>query len=137
MPCRLVRPVSGPVPAVECSETSRSLRPTRGRDVNVLDRIKDWVARDGRPGRPPDGEPVGEIDNPPGTTDAQDTTYPEHEGMTIREERTTDPADMPLAQGQELLGPCRGCDGFWTREIVRGQKPSTCPVCKRDGPPGG
>lgn len=48
-----------------------------------------------------------------------------------------DPAgSLPIAQGQELLGPCRDCDGYWTREITRGQKPLSCPVCKRDGPPG-
>ena len=43
--------------------------------------------------------------------------------------------DLPLAQGQELLGPCRNCGGYWTRELVRGQKPLSCPVCKRLGPP--
>lgn len=42
---------------------------------------------------------------------------------------------LPLAHGQELLGPCRDCSGYWTREVVRGQKPLTCPVCKRSGPP--
>lgn len=40
-----------------------------------------------------------------------------------------------IAQGQELLGPCRLCTGYWTRELTRGQKPLTCPVCKRHGPP--
>lgn len=43
--------------------------------------------------------------------------------------------DLRLAQGQELLGPCRECSGYWTRERTRGQKPQTCPVCKRMGPP--
>ena len=43
--------------------------------------------------------------------------------------------ELPIAQGQELLGPCRECDGYWTRELTRGQKPLTCPVCKREGPP--
>lgn len=42
---------------------------------------------------------------------------------------------LPIAQGHELLGPCRGCTGYWTRELTRGQKPLTCPVCKRLGPP--
>ncbi len=42
--------------------------------------------------------------------------------------------DLPLAQGQELLGPCRDCSGYWTRELARGQKPLSCPVCKRLGP---
>lgn len=45
------------------------------------------------------------------------------------------PADLPIAQGQELLGPCDACGGCWTREITRGRKPETCPVCKREGPP--
>lgn len=45
---------------------------------------------------------------------------------------TVDPAEaLPTARGQELLGPCRECDGYWTREVVRGQKPLTCRVCKR------
>ena len=44
--------------------------------------------------------------------------------------------DFALAQGQELLGPCRDCNGYWTRELARGQKPLSCPVCKRLGPPG-
>jgi hypothetical protein len=43
--------------------------------------------------------------------------------------------DLPLAQGHELLGPCRDCTGYWTRELTRGQKPLTCPLCKRLGPP--
>ena len=43
--------------------------------------------------------------------------------------------DLALAQGQELLGPCRDCNGYWTREVTRGQKPLSCPVCKRLGPP--
>jgi hypothetical protein len=43
--------------------------------------------------------------------------------------------DLALAQGQELLGPCRDCNGYWTRELTRGQKPLSCPVCKRLGPP--
>ena len=43
--------------------------------------------------------------------------------------------DLALAQGQELLGPCRDCNGYWTRELARGQKPLSCPVCKRLGPP--
>ena len=42
---------------------------------------------------------------------------------------------LPVANGHELLGPCRECDGYWTRELTRGQKPLTCAVCKRDGPP--
>lgn len=42
---------------------------------------------------------------------------------------------LNVAQGQELMGPCQGCDGYWTREVKRGQKPQTCPVCKREGPP--
>lgn len=46
------------------------------------------------------------------------------------------PGRLNVAQGHELLGPCRDCDGHWAREIVRGQKPLTCPVCKREGPPG-
>lgn len=46
-----------------------------------------------------------------------------------------DPNELPVAQGQEMLGPCRDCAGYWSREIVRGQKPLTCPVCKREGPP--
>lgn len=44
-------------------------------------------------------------------------------------------AAIPVAHGHELLGPCRECGGYWTRELVRGQKPLTCPVCKREGPP--
>lgn len=40
-----------------------------------------------------------------------------------------------VAHGQELLGPCRLCGGHWTRELTRGKKPVTCPVCKRLGPP--
>lgn len=56
----------------------------------------------------------------------------------INQEEGSDSSDaLPVAQGQELLGPCRGCDGYWTRERVRGQKPLTCPVCKREGPPAG
>jgi hypothetical protein len=43
--------------------------------------------------------------------------------------------DLALAQGQELLGPCRDCNGYWTRELTRGQKPLSCPVCKGLGPP--
>jgi hypothetical protein len=43
--------------------------------------------------------------------------------------------DLPIAQGQELLGPCRDCNGCWTRKLARGQKPLSCPVCKRLGPP--
>jgi hypothetical protein len=43
--------------------------------------------------------------------------------------------DLVIAQGQELLGPCQDCTGYWTRELARGQKPLTCPVCKRLGPP--
>ena len=43
--------------------------------------------------------------------------------------------DLALAQAQELLGPCRDCNGYWTRELARGQKPLSCPVCKRLGPP--
>lgn len=42
---------------------------------------------------------------------------------------------LALAQAQELLGPCRDCNGYWTRELARGQKPLSCPVCKRLGPP--
>lgn len=38
--------------------------------------------------------------------------------------------DLPVADGQELLGPCRVCGGYWTRLLLRGQKPFTCPVCK-------
>lgn len=48
---------------------------------------------------------------------------------------TSRPSDLPIAQGHELLGPCRDCAGHWTRELTRGQKPLTCPVCKRFGPP--
>jgi hypothetical protein len=48
---------------------------------------------------------------------------------------TGGPEDLTLAQGHELLGPCRDCTGYWTRELARGQKPLTCPVCKRHGPP--
>lgn len=54
-------------------------------------------------------------------------------GVSQEEEGSSD--ELPMAQGQELLGPCRECDGYWTREIVRGQKPLTCPVCKREGQP--
>jgi hypothetical protein len=43
--------------------------------------------------------------------------------------------EFALAQGQELLGPCRDCNGYWTRELARGQKPLSCPGCKRLGPP--
>lgn len=43
--------------------------------------------------------------------------------------------ELPVAQGQEMLGPCRECAGYWTRIVKRGQKPQTCPLCKRDGPP--
>lgn len=48
---------------------------------------------------------------------------------------SSSPTDLVIAQGQELLGRCEGCSGYWTREVVRGQKPRTCPVCKREGPP--
>lgn len=44
---------------------------------------------------------------------------------------------LKIAQGQELLGPCEGCGGSWTREVKRGRKPGTCPVCKQEGPPAG
>jgi hypothetical protein len=43
--------------------------------------------------------------------------------------------DLAIAHGHELVGPCRDCAGYWTRELARGQKPLTCPVCKRLGPP--
>lgn len=49
--------------------------------------------------------------------------------------QTSGSDDLTLAQGQELLGPCRDCNGYWTRELARGQKPLSCPVCKRLGPP--
>jgi hypothetical protein len=38
--------------------------------------------------------------------------------------------ELPIAEGQELLGPCNTCHGYWTRIKVRGAKPQTCPVCK-------
>lgn len=60
----------------------------------------------------------------------------------VRHEREAapapDPAEaLPVAQGQELLGPCPGCGGYWTRAVKRGRKPETCPACKAEGPPGG
>jgi hypothetical protein len=49
---------------------------------------------------------------------------------------TSGSGGLPIAQGQELLGPCRDCTGYWTRELAPGQKPLTCPICKRVGPLG-
>lgn len=71
-------------------------------------------------------------------TDAPQRRSPEHDSLAnplqaVRPKEAT--REPPLAQGQELLGPCRGCEGYWTRELSRGQKPLTCPVCKREGPP--
>lgn len=61
---------------------------------------------------------------------------PEPAPRIVEVVREPEPAEaLAIAQGQELLGPCRECDGYWTREVVRGQKPLDCPVCKRDGPP--
>lgn len=74
------------------------------------------------------------VDDPRDELDAGEIER--HDGSPIPRAKAVgkDPA-LPIAQGQELLGPCRSCSGYWTREIVRGQKPRTCPVCKRDGPP--
>ena len=97
-------------------------------------------------------ELVGYVSNRPSTRDTSASATPPSADVSIRPSRDAvteaagshgDPHgsptsgfdDLPLAQGQELLGPCRDCGGYWTRELVRGQKPLSCPVCKHLGPP--
>jgi hypothetical protein len=65
------------------------------------------------------------------------SSKPSTTNMSASSPSAADPpaADLAIAQGHELLGPCRDCTGYWTRELTRGQKPLTCPVCKRLGPP--
>lgn len=63
-------------------------------------------------------------DEPPAPDSKQRPAVPK------RSPTQPDSATLPVADGHELLGPCRVCAGYWTRIVVRGQKPRTCPVCK-------
>lgn len=98
----------------------------------LTERIRDiFVPEDDRAEDPSgNGPPQPDPETRPVTTQ-RDRPAPRESFTQAR-----DPAEtLSVAQGQELLGPCRECDGYWTREPKRGQKPQTCPVCKREGPP--
>ncbi|MBW3664971.1 MAG: hypothetical protein KY469_17895 [Actinobacteria bacterium] len=94
-------------------------------------RIKSWLRRDEAASSqdttdaPPEPAP-----DPPREPDPAPPPAEEPEtGAAERSEHLSE--SLPLAQDQELLGPCRDCDGYWTRLKVRGQKPMTCPACKQ------
>jgi hypothetical protein len=105
--------------------------------VPIHQRLRDLV--DAVANRPPTTNPSAT--SPPGTraADASSRQPEATEADRSRGEPHSPPTsrsdDLALAQGQELLGPCRDCNGYWTRELTRGQKPQSCPVCKRLGPP--
>lgn len=109
--------------------------------TNLMQQMRNWLGRDGDDSRPDgDGRPVPIPAVRPPFTKAVSARpqRPATEAARTDEqaEQEASPEQMKVAQGQELLGPCRECDGYWTREVARGQKPLTCPVCKREGPPG-
>ena len=108
------------------------------------DRIKSWLRRDEGAGTSAGADlpafPVpAPHEQPDGATDApQPKQASADEPAPLVRASGEEQADaehlsesLPLAQDQELLGPCRDCDGYWTRLKVRGQKPLTCPACKQ------
>lgn len=106
--------------------------PLRERLREVFGRASSEPSAKGDPpaSSPPVAVPI-EADSAPSPSRASGTEASgRHEGTL-----TGMPSSLPIAQGHELLGPCRDCAGHWTRELTRGKKPLTCPVCKRLGPP--
>lgn len=101
--------------------------------MTFVERIRRWVGpdEDGVSKTPPRSIPETEPPRP----SAGERRGPFWEVPPAAVHEPADPTELPIAQGQELLGPCGTCDGYWTRQIVRGQKPLTCPVCKREGAP--
>lgn len=102
--------------------------------MSLGDRVRGWFRR------ADDAEPVSDASVSAGeepTRAEKSPPFPTSPSPSPARGITTDEAAdvLPVAQGQELLGPCRECAGYWTRELTRGQKPLTCPVCKREGPP--
>jgi hypothetical protein len=108
------------------------------------DRIKSWLRRDEGAGAssgtdlpafpvpaphpPPDAAQDAPQAEQPGTDEAAPSQRASGDEQAAAEHLSE---SLPLAQDQELLGPCRDCDGYWTRLKVRGQKPLTCPACKQ------
>lgn len=96
--------------------------------MSWTDRVRSWFGseRDLRSGA---GEPTGPMPGPPEAEAAAPQPQSEPEAAAP-EEQDVLTEGLPIAEGQELLGPCRTCEGYWTRIKVRGAKPQTCPVCK-------
>lgn len=102
--------------------------------MSLGERLRNWFGRDDE-AEPPSNAIVSAHEEPERTEES--STSPSSPLPSPAKNVTTDEAAeaLQVAQGQELLGPCKECGGYWTRELTRGQKPLTCPVCKREGPP--
>lgn len=106
---------------------------------SLADRLRDLFAgtRDGPRDTPQQAGPMTTAPGPKSGSKDSVTNSADAKEILEGPKPVSSTEWPPAAQGQELLGPCRECDGYWTRELVRGQKPLTCPVCKRRGPPKG
>lgn len=92
------------------------------------DRVRSWFSS-GRDVRPDASQPTAPMPGPREVEAAAPQSQSEPE-VAAPEEQDVLMEGLPIAEGQELLGPCRTCEGYWTRIKVRGAKPQTCPVCK-------
>lgn len=97
------------------------------------DRIKSWLRLDDAASRQDTKDvPAQSAPDPPREPEPTPAPPPADVPETGAPEASEQLSEaLPLAQDQELLGPCRDCDGYWTRVKVRGQKPMTCPACKQ------
>ena len=113
----------------------------------VSERLRTWFRRDRRgdhevtsPPAAPAGwqQPTGAAapaDEPSTRPDEGRSALPdtgEEPDLGQASDEGAASADLLIANGHELLGPCKVCAGYWTRVKARGQKPLTCPVCKSE-----